>query len=160
MNTPSTYPPMSPYLTVKGASKAIEFYKAAFGATELYRLSDPSTGSIGHAEIMLNGSHLMLSDENLAWGNKSPQTLGGTPVKLCLMVPNTDAAVDRATAAGATVEMPPADMFYGFRCASIRDPFGHQWMIQHEIEKVSPEDMQTRWAAMLGSSAGCPGSKD
>ena len=71
---------MSPYLTVKGASKAIEFYKAAFGATELYRLSDPSTGSIGHAEIMLNGSHLMLSDENPAWGNKSPQTLGGTPV--------------------------------------------------------------------------------
>lgn len=88
---------MSPYLTVKGASKAIEFYQAAFGATELYRLSDPSTGSVGHAEIMLNGSLIMLSDENLAWGNKSPETLAGTPVKLCLMVENTDAAVERAS---------------------------------------------------------------
>ena len=151
---------MSPYLTVKGASKAIEFYKAAFGATELYRLSDPSTGSVGHAEIVVNGSHLMLADENPAWGNKSPQTLNGTPVKLCLMVENTDTAVERARDAGATVEMPPTDMFYGFRCGSIRDPFGHQWMIQHEIEKVSPEDMQTRWAAMLASGAGCPGSED
>lgn len=151
---------MSPYLTVKGASKAIEFYKAAFGATELYRLSDLSTGNLGHAEIMLNGSHFMLSDENLAWGNKSPETLTGTPVKLCLMVENTDAAVERAVAAGAFLEMPPADMFYGFRCAAIRDPFGHQWMIQHEIEKVSPEEMQQRWAAMLTSGEGCADSKD
>ncbi len=151
---------MSPYLTVKGASKAIEFYQAAFGATELYRLSDPSTGSVGHAEIMLNGSHIMLSDENPAWGNKSPETLHGTPVKLCLMVENTDAAVERAVAAGASVQMPPADMFYGFRSAAIRDPFGHQWMIQHEIEKVSPEEMQTRWTAMLSSGAECPASKD
>ncbi len=151
---------MSPYLTVKGASKAIEFYKAAFGATELFRLSDPSTGSVGHAEIMLHGSHLMLSDENLEWGNKSPQTLAGTPVKLCLMVEDTDAAVERARAAGAIVERPPADMFYGFRCAAIRDPFGHQWMIQHEIEKVSPEEMQKRWAAMLASGTGCSNSKD
>jgi PhnB protein len=147
---------MSPYLTVNGAAKAIEFYAAAFGATELYRLSDPKTGVIGHAEIMLNGSLLMLSDENLAWGNKSPLTLSGTPVKLCLMVENTDAAVERARLAGATVDMPPTDMFYGFRCASVRDPFGHQWMIQHEIEKVSPEEMQTRWAAILAGGAECP----
>ncbi len=160
MNTPATYPPMSPYLTVKGASKAIDFYKAAFGATEIYRLSDPATGNVGHAEIMLNGSHLMLSDENLAWGNKSPQTLTGTPVKLCLMVADTDAAAERARAAGATIEMPPTDMFYGFRSASIRDPFGHQWMIQHEIEKIAPDEMQKRWAAMLASGAGCPGAKD
>jgi len=147
---------MSPYLTVNGAAKAIEFYAAAFGATELYRLSDPKTGVVGHAEIMLNGSLLMLSDENLAWGNKSPLTLSGTPVKLCLMVENTDAAVERARLAGATVEMPPTDMFYGFRCASVCDPFGHQWMIQHEIEKVSPEEMQTRWAAILAGGAECP----
>jgi PhnB protein len=160
MSTPASYPPMSPYLTVKGASKAIEFYQAAFGATELYRLCDPSTGNLGHAEIMLNGSHFMLADENLAWGNKSPETLTGTPVKFCLMVENTDDAVERAVAAGAIVEMPPADMFYGFRCAAIRDPFGHQWMIQHEIEKVSPEEMQKRWAAMLTSGAECPASKD
>jgi PhnB protein len=146
---------MSPYLTVNGAAKAIEFYAAAFGATELYRLSDPKTGVVGHAEIMLNGSLLMLSDENLAWGNKSPLTLSGTPVKLCIMVENTDAAVERARLAGATVEMPPTDMFYGFRCASVRDPFGHQWMIQQEIEKVSPEEMQTRWAAILAGGAEC-----
>ena len=151
---------MSPYLTVNGAAKAIEFYAAAFGATELYRLSDPKTGVIGHAEIMLNGSLLMLSDENLAWGNKSPLTLSGTPVKLCLMVENTDAAVERARLAGATVDMPPTDMFYGFRCASVRDPFGHQWMIQHEIEKVSPEEMQTRWAAILAGGAECPTSEE
>jgi uncharacterized glyoxalase superfamily protein PhnB len=105
---------------------------------------------------MLNGSLLMLSDENLAWGNKSPLTLSGTPVKLCLMVENTDAAVERACIAGATVEMPPTDMFYRFRCASVRDPFGHQWMIQHEIEKITPEEMQTRWAAILAGGAECP----
>ena len=156
MNAPTAYPPLSPYLTVKGAAEAIEFYTTAFGATELYRLSDPASGKIGHAEIMLNGSLLMLSDENLAWGNKSPLTLSGTPVKLCVMVENTDAAVERARIAGATVEMPPTDMFYGFRCASVRDPFGHQWMIQHEIEKVSPEEMQTRWAAILAGGAECP----
>ncbi len=151
---------MSPYLTVQNAAKAIAFYQAAFAATELYRLTDPVSGKIGHAEIMLNGSHIMLSDENLEWGNKSPHTLAGTPVKLCLMVENTDAAVERASAAGATVEMPPMDMFYGFRCACICDPFGHKWMIQHEIEKVSPEDMQTRWAAMIASGAECPASKE
>ena len=155
MNTPNDYPPMSPYLTVNQAGEAIEFYKAAFGATELYRLSDPASGMIGHAEIKINGCHLMLADENLAWGNKSPLTLGGTPVKLCLMVEDTDAAVARASAAGATVDMPPADMFYGFRSAAVRDPFGHQWMIQHQIEKVEPEEMQKRWAEMLASGATC-----
>ena len=160
MSLPASYPPMSPYLTVKGAAKAIEFYKAAFGATELFRLSDPASGAVGHAEIMLNGSHLMLSDENLEWGNKSPETLAGTPVNLCLIVENADAAVERASAAGAIVLRPPADMFYGFRSASIRDAFGHLWMIQHEIEKVSPEDMQTRWAAMLAGGAECPAAKD
>lgn len=156
MKTPAKYPPMSPYLTVKDAAKAIAFYTAAFGATELFRLADASTGTIGHAEIMINGSHFMLADENPAWGNRSPLTLGGTAVKLCLMVENTDAAVERASAAGATIEMAPADMFYGFRCAALRDPFGHQWMIQHEIEKVSPEEMQRRWDAMIATGkTGC-----
>ncbi|MBL9189917.1 MAG: VOC family protein [Opitutaceae bacterium] len=151
MKTPAKYPPFSPYLTVKDAKKAIAFYAAAFGATELYRLTDARTNTIGHAEIMINGSHFMLADENPAWGNRSPLTLGGTAVKLCLMVVNTDAAVARAKAAGATIEMPPADMFYGFRCAAVRDPFGHQWMIQHEIEKISPGEMQKRWDAMVAA---------
>jgi PhnB protein len=152
MNTKLTnYPPMSPYLTVKDASKAIEFYKAAFGATEILRLTDASTGIIGHAEIMVNGSHFMLSDENPTWGNKSPLSLGGTAVTFSLMVENADTAVERARAAGATVEMPPTDMFYGCRSAAISDPFGHKWMLQHEIEKVAPDELQNRWDAMLAS---------
>ncbi|CAN5908289.1 hypothetical protein BH11VER1_BH11VER1_36790 [soil metagenome] len=95
----------------------------------------------------------MLSDENPAWGNKSPGTLGGTPVKLCLMVDDVDAIVEQAKNAGATVTMPPMDMFYGFRSGSLCDPFGHEWMIQRQIEKVSPEEMQVRWDAMLNESS-------
>jgi PhnB protein len=143
------YPSFSPYITVHDASKAIAFYNAAFGATERFRLADESSGKIGHAELDLQGSLLMLSDENPAW-NKSPQTLGGTPVKFCLMVENADAAIEKAVAAGATPLMPASDQFYGFRSGSVRDPFGHEWMLQHEIEKVSPEEMQKRWNDMLG----------
>lgn len=157
MNTNAiNYPPMSPYLTVKDAKKAIEFYQTAFGATELYRLTDANTGSIAHAEIMINGSHLMLADENPAWGNKSPLSLGGTAVSFSLMVENSDVATERAVAAGAIVEMPPTDMFYGFRSAAITDPFGHKWMLQHQIETVLPEEMQKRWDAMVASGdTGC-----
>ncbi len=143
------YPSFSPYITVHDASKAIAFYNAAFGATERFRLADASSGKIGHAELDLQGSLLMLSDENPAW-NKSPQTLGGTPVKFCLMVENADAAIEKAVVAGATPLMPAGDQFYGFRSGSVRDPFGHEWMLQHEIEKVSPEEMQKRWNDMLG----------
>lgn len=151
------YPPMSPYLTVKDANTAIEFYKSAFGATEIFRLTDTKTGISGHAEIMINGSHFMLADENPAWGNKSPMNLGGTAVSFSLMVENADAAAERASAAGATVEMPPTDMFYGFRSAGISDPFGHKWMLQHQIEKVAPDEIQERWDAMLVSgSTDCP----
>ena len=107
MSTTTEYPPLSPYLTVKDARKAIEFYVAAFGAKEIFRLNDSGTGTIGHAEILINGSLVMLSEENPGWGNRSPQTLGGSPVKFCLMVENADAAIARASAAGATVEMPP-----------------------------------------------------
>jgi PhnB protein len=157
MNTkPFAYPTMSPYLTVKSACKAIAFYQSAFGATELFRLADANTGTIGHAEIMINGVHFMLSDENPAWGNQSPESLGGTAVTFSLMVENADAAVDRAKAAGATIEMPPTDMFYGFRSASITDPFGHRWMLQHQVEKVSPEEIQKRWDAIVASAqTGC-----
>ncbi|MEK0450292.1 MAG: hypothetical protein RL088_2560 [Verrucomicrobiota bacterium] len=151
---------MSPYLTVKGAEKAIAFYTAAFGATELYRLTNPGSGAIVHAEILLNGSHIMLSDENLQWGNKSPETLAGSAVRLCLMVENTDASVERAHAAGAIIERPPTDAFYGFRSAALRDPFGHLWMVQHKIEEVSAEEMQRRFTAMVTSGAGCSGSQD
>ncbi len=151
MSTPtSDYPAFSPYLSVQNADKAIEFYKTAFGATEKMRLTDSKSGKVVHAELIIQDHLLMLAEENPQWGNKSPQTLSGTPTTFCLMVENADAALDRAVAAGATVLMPIADQFYGFRSASITDPFGHQWMLQHEIEQVSVEEMQKRWDAMSG----------
>lgn len=149
MNTESlTYPPLSPYLTVKDAAKAIEFYKKAFGATERYRLTDSGSGRIGHAEMTINGGLFMISDEFPEF-SKSPETVGGSPVKFCLMVEDADAVFERAVAAGATVESPMADQFYGYRSGCITDPSGHGWMIQHEIEKVSPADMQKRWDEMV-----------
>ena len=151
------YAPLIPYLTVKDAAQAIEFYKTAFGATERFRLTDKS-GMVGHAELMIAGCMIMLSEENPAW-NKSPQTLGGTAVKFSLMVENADAGIAKAEAAGATVTMPPMDMFYGHRSGAVRDPFGHEWMIQHEIEKVAPEEMQKRWDAMDAECSGGEQSK-
>ncbi len=155
MSTSAThYPPFSPYLTVRDADKAIEFYKAAFGAEEVFRLTNQADGTIGHAELTIAGSLLMLSEENPQWGNKSPQTLGGTAVVFCLMVDNADAAVERAVAAGATSQMPVADQFYGFRSGSVVDPFGQEWMLQHQIEKISPDEMQKRWDEMSGDCSG------
>lgn len=147
---PASYPPLIPAFAVSNAAKAIEFYKQAFGATELYRLVDPQSGKVGHAELMLNGHLIMLSDE-YPTHNKTPQTLGGTTVKFALMVEDVDAAAARASAAGATVTMPPSDQFYGHRSAQVRDPFGHEWMLQREVEKVSPDEMQRRWNAMAKS---------
>lgn len=146
------YPVLSPYLSVHDAALAIDFYKAAFGATERYILTDKKSGKVVHAELLIQGSLIMLAEENPQWGNKAPATLGGTPVTFCLMVENTDAAFDRAVEAGAGVLMPVADQFYGFRSGSVSDPFGHQWMLQHQIEKVSPEEMQKRWDAMSGAA--------
>ena len=141
------YPPLIPAIAVSDASKAIDFYKAAFGAVELYRLIDPESGKIGHAELTINGGMLMLSDEYPAF-NKSPQSLGGVSARLCIMVDNVDAMAERAKAAGATVTRPPTTEFYGCRGANLRDPFGHEWMLQQIVEQVSPEEMQRRWDAM------------
>lgn len=158
MSTPQTdYPGFSPYLSVSDAAQAIDFYKAAFGAVERYRLTDKNSGKVGHAELVIQGSLIMLADENPHWGNKSPTTLGGSPVTFCLMVDNADSAFDRAVTAGAGVLMPVADQFYGFRSGSVRDPFGHEWMVQHEIEKVAPEELQRRWDAMPRE---CPATAD
>lgn len=157
MSTPTTdYPSFSPYLCVRDAAQAIAFYQAAFGATERFRLTDKKSGKVVHAEVLIQGSLVMLSEENPQWGNKSPQALGGSPVTFCVTVPNADAACERAVAAGAKVLMPPSDQFYGFRSASLVDPYGHQWMLQHEIEKVSPEELQKRWDGM---SAQCGGGE-
>jgi PhnB protein len=150
-NSTIAYPPLIPYLAVHDAAKAIAFYQQAFEAIELNRLIDPESGKIGHAELLINGTMFMLADEYPAH-NKTPQTLGGTTVKLTLMVEDVDAIVDRASAAGATVVMSPSDQFYGHRSASVRDPFGHEWMLQKEIEKVIYEEQQRRWNEMVKSS--------
>jgi PhnB protein len=156
---PESIPSLTPYFSVSDGAKAIEFYKVAFGATELYRLVDPQSGKIGHAELMLNGHLIMLSDEYPEHGT-TPERLGGTTMRLCLMVDDVDASVDRARAAGATVTMEPANQFYGHRSARIRDPFGHEWLIQRELERVLPEEMQRRWDAMVAPGAKCSASKE
>lgn len=146
MNTkPTDYPALSAYITVKDAAKAIEFYKAAFGAEELFHLKMGDV--IGHAELWIGGTLLMLSEE-FPGMNKSPLTLGDTPVTFCLIVDDADAGFEKALKAGATMERAVADQFYGFRSGCIKDPFGHRWMIQHQTEKVTPQQMQERMAAM------------
>jgi PhnB protein len=150
-NLPSAYPPLIPALAVHDGAKAIKFYQQAFEATELYRLIDPESGKIGHAELLINGSLIELSDEYPSF-NKTPQTLGGTAVKFTLMVDDVDASVARASSAGAIVVRPPNDEFYGHRSATVRDPFGHEWMLQKEFEKVTPAEMQRRWDEMVKNS--------
>ena len=144
MRTQHVYPgaaTLSTYITIKGCSEAIEFYKKAFGAKEIGRLLMPD-GSIGHAEIEIEGSMLMMADENIEWGNKGPLTLGGNPITIGLYVKDVDAAFQKAVDAGGTVVMPVADMFYGDRVGQVMDPFGYKWMIGTHIKDVSYEEMQ------------------
>ena len=144
---PLNYPPLTPYLAVKDTAKAIEFYKEVLGAKEGFRLTSPDSGKIVHAQLDINGSLLMIADEFPGF-SKSPETLGGTPVRLSVMVDNADVVVERARKAGATVLMEPADQFYGMRSGNIRDPFGHEWLIQHQIEKLSEAEMERRFKEM------------
>jgi PhnB protein len=139
------------YITVKNAPQAIEFYAKAFGATEKFRLVEPS-GRVGHAELDFGGTILMLSDEYPECGVRAPERAAPTPVSIHLHVDNADEFIRRAVAAGAEVTRPPTDEFYGERSGVIRDPFGHRWLIGHHIEDVTPEEMQRRYtAAMKGS---------
>lgn len=137
------------YLIVDNASEAIEFYERAFGAAEKFRLVGPG-GQIGHAELDFDGTTLMLADEFPDMGIVAPSTLGGSGVSIHLHVDDADAVVDRAAQAGATVESPPADQFYGERSAVLKDPFGHRWNVGHHIETVSPKEMQRRYDEMAG----------
>jgi PhnB protein len=146
---PDGYTAVTPYLTVKGAAQAIEFYKRAFKAEERLRLQAPD-GSVAHAEIAIGGSVVMLSDESPQWDALSPQTVGGTPVSIMLYVENVDAVVKRAVEAGATLTREVADQFYGDRAGGIRDPFGHKWHIATHIEDVSPDEIDRRAAALYG----------
>jgi PhnB protein len=136
---------ITPYLSVKGAAEAIEFYKNAFGATETMRISQPD-GRIGHAEIKIGEAAIMMADEFPEIGFLSPHTLGGSPVMLCLEVEDVNTFFARAAEAGGKVLQPLEDKFYGERAGKIEDPFGHAWSFSTKIEDVSPEEMQRRAA--------------
>jgi PhnB protein len=140
------------YFTVKNASEAIDFYKRAFGAEELFRLTDDQ-GRIGHAEIRIGNSLMMLSDEHPDFGAISPPTLGGSPVRFHIQVEDSDAAVARAVEAGATVLRPLEDQFYGMRSGMVADPFGHMWFIAAPVEDVPADEMQRRYSQALQDGA-------
>ena len=139
-----------PYLRVNGAAQAIDFYARAFGAVEKFRLVEPS-GRVGHAELQLGPIVLMLSEAYPEFGLLAPQdaVLGAS---IHLHVDDCDAVAARAVAAGASMQMAPTDQFYGERSCRVLDPFGHQWLIGHEIEAMAPEEMQRRYTAMLTSA--------
>ena len=147
---PEGYHTATPYLIIKGAAEAIDFYKKVFGAIEIMRFPTPQ-GCIGHAEIKIGSSHIMLADEYPEMDYVSPKTLGGTPVSILLYVDDADAIFNRAVAAGSTVEQAVKDQFYGDRSGTLRDPFGHRWTIATHMEDVSVEEMQRRAAAMHGA---------
>jgi PhnB protein len=144
---PDGYYSLTPYLVCKGAAKAIEFYGKAFGAQEMVRMPGPN-GSIAHAEVKIGNSMLMLADENKERGHLSPDSIGGTASSIMFYADDVDEVFKRAVAAGAKVEMPPADMFWGDRMGNLVDPFGHKWAIATHKEDVSPEEMEKRMAAM------------
>lgn len=134
---------LNPYLTVKNAEQAIEFYKKAFNAQELYRMPGPD-GKIMHAELRIGDSTLMLSEEFPEMGNKSPLTIGGSPCTIMLYTDNVDQLWDMAVRAGAQVRMPLSDMFWGDRFGGLTDPFGHLWSLAQHIEDVAPDEMHKR----------------
>ena len=136
------------YLHVADAARAIEFYQRAFGATEKFRLTEPG-GRVGHAELQFGTATLMLSDEYPEYGIRGPQTIGEASVTMHLHVDNADELIRRALAAGATLDREPTDQFYGERSCRLRDPFGHTWLIGHEIESMAPEEMQRRYSALF-----------
>lgn len=137
-----------PYLRVHDAAAAVEFYRQAFGAEELFRLTEPS-GRVGHVEIKIGTAVLMLSDEYPEMNMVGPRKLGGTSFAMHLHVNDADAWMARAVAAGATVVRPASDAFYGERSGTVRDPFGHEWLIGHQIEAVEPAEMQRRYDALF-----------
>ncbi len=141
-------PQVVPYLIVNGAARAFEFYAQAFGAVEVLRLTEPG-GRIGHGEIRIGESRVMLADEYPEHGILGPRARGGTTVSLNLSVADADAVVERAVAAGGKVLQAVADQFYGERSGQVEDPFGHVWQVAARTEDVSPEEMQRRFAALF-----------
>jgi PhnB protein len=140
---PDGYRTVTPYLTVNDANRAIEFYQKAFGAKEVMRMNGPSN-KIGHAELKIGDSVIMLADEFPQGGNKSPQSLGGTTVNIFLYFADVDSAWNQAVSAGAKVDQPLADMFWGDRYGKLIDPFGHSWSLATHKEDVAPAEMERR----------------
>jgi PhnB protein len=147
---PDGYRSVTPYLIVKGAAEAIEFYKHVFGATEMLRMAD-AHGRIGHAEIKIGDSVVMLADEHPQMGYRSPSSLGGSSVSILLYLEEVDAVFARAITAGATAQREVSDQFYGDRTGTLKDPFGHVWTVATHVEDVAPEEMQRRAAAAMKS---------
>ena len=147
-NTGGTIKEVFAYLRVRDAAAAIAFYARAFGATEGYRLSEPS-GRVGHAELKFGDTTVMLSEEFPEFEIKGPESLGGTTFSIHLHVDNADAMIARAVEAGAVLVRAISNQFYGERGGAVRDPFGHEWLIGHEIEDVSAKEMQRRYTAMF-----------
>lgn len=149
---PAGFHSITPYLSVTDANAAIKFYQKVFGAEEVGRIT-MGGDTVGHAELQIGNSKLMLAQEMPDWGNKSPQTLGGSPVTIALYVADVDATYQRALDAGATVIEAVKDQFYGDRAGSLTDPFGHKWHLLSHIEDVSFDEMQRRCDAMMTASS-------
>src|ERR1051326_8136416 len=150
---PEGYHSVTPYLIIRGAADAIEFYRKAFGATELFRFPSPD-GKIGHAEIKIGDSPIMLADEFADMGYNGPQSLGGSPVSLMIYVTDVDTIFNQAVAAGATVKKALQEKFYGDRMGTVVDPYGHVWHVATHTEDVSPEEMQERMKAHTAAASG------
>jgi uncharacterized glyoxalase superfamily protein PhnB len=151
---PSGFHTLTPQLVVKGAGKAIEFYKTAFGAEEVCRLSAPAGGSLLHADLKIGDSHFFLVDEMREMGCQGPESIGGTPVTIHMYVEDVDAAFGKAVSAGAKVKMPLSDMFWGDRYGVLTDPFGHSWsMATHREDVTQAEVRQRAQAACTGAVA-------
>ena len=149
---PEGYHTITPSFIFKNCHKAIEFYKKAFGATTRHVMPGPGGQGVMHAELKIGDSIIMLSDENPANACKSAETLGGSPVSLYLYVKDVDAAFERTVAAGGTVQFPVQDMFWGDRCGTLRDPFGHTWALATHIADPSPEEVASGAEAMFAGA--------
>ena len=147
---PDGFHSVTPYLIVKGAADAIEFYKKAFNATEIMRLEGPD-GKVGHAEIQIGDSRIMLADEQPEMNALAPQSPGSSGVGICLYVENVDEMVSQAIDAGASVQRPLQDQFYGDRSATLEDRFGHVWTVATHIEDLSPDEINRRMEEMTKS---------
>ena len=150
---PDGYHSVTPYLIINGATAALDYYTRAFGAVELFRMPAPE-GKIGHAEIKIGDSPIMLADEVPEMGYKSPQSLGGSPVSIMIYVEDVDTVFNRAIAAGGKEQRPVKDQFYGDRSGTLEDPFGHIWHVATHKEDVSPEEMERRAKAYTTAATG------